>query len=623
MTSSIVERIRIALPGYEIGGEIARGGFGVVLFGTHRQLQRKVAIKLLPAEVAHDADMRHRFAAEARVMAGIDHPHVVPVYDYTENEDLCLFVMEYLPAGTVLDRFTKTGFLPGSAIGVALACASALEAAHSQGVLHRDVKPANLMFGANGTVKLSDFGIAKMISSGDGGMTKPGSVIGTAWYMAPEQALGKPITAATDIYGLATTLYQLLCGKLPFPSEGGSEAIYMMHAYGQPTPLTEVAPQIPPPLADVVMRGLANDPLRRWRSAEEFGVALAASATRCWGPNWLAQAGVPVLGNESIRAATAAISHPVAMAAPWPSDPPAAAVTMAAPWPSNPPAVRPSRPQNTGPVGDGESSPRVPYIVAGALAAATIVLALIGLGSPPRGGDLQPGTVTIAGVDPVTVDEVEIDMTKPIEVTVEGVKGDSAALAQNVLGITVGDHGAPLSTEGPSLTAELDPPNPYIVAGSTTGELRLKDGDDTTASYRFGMRSTQSALTTALAGGVVFLALFALAYIESYTRTLRRGRHDMSARFGLPIATAIFAVAIVGAVWIAVGREPTVATMLSCAFIGAAAGVSVTIGAVRHGAINRNRRGPRTPRPTDPRAQRSTNPRSPRPANQQTPRPTK
>jgi serine/threonine-protein kinase len=580
MSESAVDRVRIALPGYEIGGEIARGGFGVVLFGTHLGLQRKVAIKLLPTEVAHEEGVRHRFAAEARLMAGIDHPHVVPVYDYVENEDVCLFVMEYLPNGTVLDRFTSHGFDPGSAIGVALACASALEAAHSNGVLHRDVKPANLMFTANGTVKLSDFGIAKL-ASGDGVKTRAGYVLGTALYIAPEQVLGNPITPATDIYGLATTLYQLLSGTLPFPTDVDSTTTYIMHAHGRPTPLTRVAPKVPSPLADVVMRGLATDPSNRWRTAEEFGVALAAAATRCWGRNWLAQAGVPVLGNDSIKAATAAISSPAVGATPWPAAP-----------------TVPSRPR--GAVVDGDStSPRVPYIVAGVLGLAAIVLALIGLGSPPRGGDLQPGMVTIAGIDPVTAEDVEIDMTNPIDVTVAGVPGDAVALAENVLGGTIGNNDAPLISDEGRLTAELEPPNPYIVAGRMTGELRISDGSDTTASFRFGMRSTQSAATTAFAGGVLFLALFAIAYIESFTRTLRRGRNQISARVGLPIAAGALAVAMVGAIWIVVGREPTAATLVSCALIGAAAGASATIAAVRHGVMNnRNRRSQRTPRPS-------------------------
>ncbi len=608
MTSDVVDLVRNALPSYKVEGEIARGGFGVVLFGTHQSLQRKVAIKLLPAEVANDPVIRHRFAAEARLMAGIDHPHIVRVHDYVENENVCLFVMEYLSAGTVLDRFTSKGFDPTTAIGVALACASALEEAHSHGFLHRDVKPANLMFAANGTVKLSDFGIAKIIGGETGGKTKAGDVIGTAWYIAPEQVLGTEITPATDIYALSTTLYQLLAGTLPFPTQAESMAIYAMHAYGQPTPLLSVKPNLPAEVAEVVMRGLETDPRRRWRTAEEFGVALASAATHCWGPNWLAQAGVPVLGNESIKAATAAISSPAVGSISWTSAP-----TV---------QIRPGPGRN---VVDGDAaSPKVPYIIAGALGVLAILLALIGLGSPPRGGDLKPGTVTIAGVDPVTAGEVKIDMSKPIEVTATGDQGDTAALSQNVLGVSIGDHDAPLVAEGPTSTAELEPPNPYILAGSTTAELRVMNGDDTTASFRFGVRSTQSAFTTAFAGAVLFLALFAVAYIESFTRMLRRGRNQMSAKIGIPIAAAVLAVALVGAIWVVVGREPTIATLIGCALIGAGAGVSGSIAAVRQGVLNnRMRRSQRTPRPSGQRTPRPPAQRTPRPTVKETPRPTK
>ncbi len=613
MSSELVERIRTALPGYEIGAEIARGGFGVVLFGTHLRLQRKVAIKVLPDEVAHEEDVRHRFAAEARIMAEIDHQHVVRIHDYIEDENLCLFVMEYLPGGTVLSRFNSESFDATAAIAVALACASALEAAHAVGIQHRDVKPANLLFAENGTVKLADFGIAKIVG-GDGSKTRAGEIVGTAWYIAPEQVLGTKITPATDIYALCTVLYQLLTGMLPFPPNDEAHSIFLMHAFGKPIPLRSVASKIPPPIADVVMRGLATDPKNRWHSAEQFGVALATATTQCWGPNWLSQSGIPVLGNESIKAAIAGISSPPAMSA--------------GPWSPAPPAPRPQR--AGGALVDGEvASPRMPWIVAGVLAVAAIVLALVGLGSPARGGDLKPGTVTIAGVDPVTAGDVEIDMTKPIPVTVKGISGDETALTQHVLGIPVSTNDAPLAAEGPGLTAELNPPNPYLLAGQMSGELRITKGDNTTASLRFGMRSTQSAATTAFAAGVVFLALFAVAYIESYTRTLRRGLNQMSARVGLPIASAVLAVAMVGAVWILVGREPTVATLIVCAVIGAAAGVSATLAVMRHGEVNRNRRMQRTPRPAKvsgrtPRPTKMTG-GTPRPARVSggTPRPTK
>jgi serine/threonine-protein kinase len=583
MSSNMVDRVRAALPGYEIGDVIGRGGCGVVLGGIHLQLQRKVAIKQIPAESAEDLDARRRFIAEARIMASINHPHVVPVYDYVENDDVCLLVMEYLPAGTVLSRFSSQGFDAASAVAVSLACASALEAAHSKGVLHRDVKPANLMFDENGTVKLTDFGIAKNFGSEGGLQTQTGMVLGTWCYISPEQVRGHPVSPATDIYALSTMLYQLLSGVLPFPPCEDPVATLFMHASDQPIPLTKAKPDIPTPIADVVMRGLATEPKDRWSSAEAFGVALAAAATHCWGPNWLAQAGIPVVGNESITAASAAISSP----------------PMLSPIPWSPPPATPPEARTTGgTVLNGElASPKVPLIATAVLALVTIALAIIGLGAPQRGGDLKPGMVTIAGVDPVTSDEVQIDMTKPIPVTVTGIPGDNASLSLNVLGFELGNHDAPLAgSGGPNSTAELpDPLHPLIVAGRMSGELRISDGATTTATYHLGIRSTQSATTTGVAAGVVFLALFALAYLESYARTLRRGRNKVSATVGLPLAAALLAVSIVGAVWVLMGREPTVATLFGCAAVGAAAGVGGVIAATRQGRVNRYRRAHRTP----------------------------
>lgn len=237
------QRIRHALPNYDIGGQIGRGGCGVVLAGTHRALRRPVAIKQIPTQFVEDVEARRRFDAEARLLATIDHPHVVPVYDYVEDGDLCLLVMEYLSGGSVAERFAAEGFDAGSAMAVTLSCAAALEAAHRRGVLHRDVKPANLMFSANGTVKLADFGIAKIVGGDDTLMTKAGEVIGTPSYIAPEQARGQELSPATDVYALATMLYQLLSGVLPYPPTGDSIATLFMHAFEDPMPLQDNAPQ--------------------------------------------------------------------------------------------------------------------------------------------------------------------------------------------------------------------------------------------------------------------------------------------------------------------------------------------------------------------------------------------
>jgi serine/threonine-protein kinase len=293
-----------ALPAYEVGGELGQGGFGVVVSGRHRQLDREVAIKQLPVALAADPAVRRRFTAEARVLASLDHPHVVPVFDFVEREGLCLLVMELLPGGTLHDRATAAGgFTAPHAVAVSLACASGLSAAHHRGVLHRDVKPDNMLFAASGAIKVTDFGIAKVIGGPETVMTRAGDVLGTPAYIAPEQVRGGGLSPATDVYALATMLYELLAGTLPFASDGGDMALLFKHAYEAPVPLGESAPAVPGPVAAVVMRALATEPAERFESAESFGVALAQASALAWGPGWLAEQDVPLMGAGAITSA--------------------------------------------------------------------------------------------------------------------------------------------------------------------------------------------------------------------------------------------------------------------------------------------------------------------------------
>jgi serine/threonine-protein kinase len=358
------------------------------------------------------------------------------------------------------------------------------------------------------------------------------------------------------------------------------------HVVDKPIPLASIASKVPSPIADVVMRGLATDPSERWTTAEEFGVALADAATASWNTDWLARSDIPFMGNDvPTSSGSAALHFPTTTGSRGPSTPESTVVKP----------VQPLSRTGGNVVGSDFRSPRVPYVVAAVLAIAAGIVAFIGLGAPARGGDLKPGMVTIAGVDPVTAAEVPIDMTQPIPVTVAGIPGDTAGMSLNILGFSLGNHDAPLAARGPGLEAAIpDPLNPYIVAGRLSGELRIGNGDGGTVSYHFGIRSTQPATTTALAVGVVFLALFALAYTESYTRTLRSGRSEVSAWVGLPVATATLAVAVVGGAWVLAGREPTVTTLVTCAAIGAAAGFSAGRGAIRRGQLNRYRRSHRS-----------------------------
>src|SRR5215471_2045141 len=157
------DRVAEALPGYDVGEELGRGAWGIVLRGEHRRLGRPVAIKELPRAFAADLAVQRRFASEAHLLAGLDHPHVVRVYDYVEKDDLCLLVMELLPGGTVRDRLSAGDMAPEAACGIALATCVGLDYAHSRGILHRDIKPENLLFGTADQLKVSDFGIARVL----------------------------------------------------------------------------------------------------------------------------------------------------------------------------------------------------------------------------------------------------------------------------------------------------------------------------------------------------------------------------------------------------------------------------------------------------------------------------
>ena len=291
------ELLSSVLPAYEIGGELGQGGMGVVVSGQHRQLGRRVAIKQLPEAFAADPGVRRRFTAEAQVLASLDHPHVVPVYDFVEREGICLLVMELLPGGTLRSRVAGGGCTAPYAVAVSLACLSGLSAAHRRGILHRDVKPENMLFAASGVLKVTDFGIAKVIGGPGTVLTRVGNVVGTPAYIAPEQVRGGKLSPATDVYALATMLYELLAGVLPFSieTEGEDLALLFKHAYEKPVPLRDVAPGVPDPVAAVVMRGLATEPADRFETAEAFGAALAEAATQAWGPGWLAAEQVPIM----------------------------------------------------------------------------------------------------------------------------------------------------------------------------------------------------------------------------------------------------------------------------------------------------------------------------------------
>ncbi|GAB95377.1 serine/threonine-protein kinase [Kineosphaera limosa] len=255
---------------YTLGDRIAVGGMGEVWRATDGVLGRTVAMKLLSPSLAEQPGFIRRFREEARNTAMLQHPNIAAVYDYGEDAGASWLVMELVEGEPLSTIIREEGPIePRRAASIVAQAASALQAAHDAGVIHRDVKPANILVRPDGQVKLTDFGIARAVDAAP--ITRTGEVMGTAQYISPEQATGKPAGPASDIYSLGVVAHEMLSGTRPF-DEGSPVATAMAHIHNDPPPLPDGVGQ---PLAGVVMASLAKDPGNRPPSA-----AVVASALR-------------------------------------------------------------------------------------------------------------------------------------------------------------------------------------------------------------------------------------------------------------------------------------------------------------------------------------------------------
>jgi serine/threonine-protein kinase len=262
---------------YTIEGEIGRGGMGVVYRARDERLQRRVAIKVLPPELAFQQDIRERFTREAQTAARLSHPHIVPIHSVGEGQGLVYFVMGYVDGESVAARIRRRGRLPVEEVRrIMKETADALSAAHSFSVIHRDIKPDNILLeGTRGRVMVTDFGIAKALSTTSGAtLTGIGVAIGTPAFMSPEQAAGeRNIDGRSDLYSLGIVAYQMLCGSLPFSAP--SVAGILMKQITEPAPDIRIArPDAPEDLALAIARCLEKDPENRWPTADALRRAL-------------------------------------------------------------------------------------------------------------------------------------------------------------------------------------------------------------------------------------------------------------------------------------------------------------------------------------------------------------
>ncbi|MCW7944492.1 serine/threonine protein kinase [Streptomyces hygroscopicus] len=257
---------------YELQELLGRGAMGEVWRARDQLLGRPVAVKLLHAEEAADAD---RFRLEAQIAARLNHPNVVGMYDFGSHHDQPHLVMELVDGWNLAQERSLRGALPpAEAAAITAQAATGLSAAHQQGVVHRDVKPANVMLTTDRTVKITDFGIARFAEEAASSPSATGKIIGTADYLPPERALGRPAQPASDVYSLGCVLYELLTGRPPF-SGATSRAVVQQHVSATPASPDHLRPGIPQPLSDYVLHMLAKDPARR-PTAEQAAAWLAA-----------------------------------------------------------------------------------------------------------------------------------------------------------------------------------------------------------------------------------------------------------------------------------------------------------------------------------------------------------
>jgi serine/threonine-protein kinase len=285
---------------YRVERTLGRGGMATVFLAEDLELARSVAVKVLDGGFDGNGDLGERFRREARTAASLQHPHVVSVYDAGEEDGQLYIVMECVTGEGLDSLLTREGRLdPGQVLRLADQAAAGLGYAHAAGVVHRDVKPANLLLREDGVLKVTDFGIARAAADEVTKLTQAGTILGTAAYLAPEQARGEPAEAPADVFALGVVLYEALTGRVPWPVEG----IASLAELGRKPPpqLGSLAEDVPPRLEAAVTHALAHDPADRPPDAEalrrELGGAVETGATRAM-PG-AAPAGVDVPGPDA------------------------------------------------------------------------------------------------------------------------------------------------------------------------------------------------------------------------------------------------------------------------------------------------------------------------------------
>ncbi|CAN5607996.1 N/A [soil metagenome] len=421
---------------YRLEDTLGSGGMADVYLAHDDILDRTLALKVLSTRYADDEEFIERFRREAQNAASLAHPNIVSIYDRGETEDGTYYIaMEYLPGGTLKDRIVKRGPLPArTAAAVALQISEALKCAHESDVVHRDIKPHNILITESGDIKVTDFGIARAASSST--MTKTGSILGTAHYLSPEQALGEPVRPQSDLYSLGVVLYEMLTGELPYDAETPI-GIAMKHVSGELRPPIELDPSIPAGINAVVMRLLARNPDERYADA----AALSADLERV------------SAGLEPERAGTQEMTRIM------------------------PPAAPPQPPRKVQ-KDDGEGFRKFLPLLLLALLALILLSGLVWAGSSLLGGDggsndpSSPAMIQVPDLEGKALDEARQDVGENFEITEDGQensrRAENTILSQDPGPGGQGEKGSEIGVTVASGQNEVP-----SVEGSTPAEARV------------------------------------------------------------------------------------------------------------------------------------------------------
>ncbi len=439
------------LGSYQILEQIGQGGMATIFKAYQPSMDRYVAVKILPSHFTQDETFVARFTQEARTLARLEHPHILPVHNYGEQEGITYLVMRYIDAGTLKDLTDRQGPLDlDVVVRIFGQIGRALGYAHSQGVIHRDIKPSNVLIDDRGDAFLTDFGIAKLVA-GTSQFTASGALVGTPSYMAPEQGMGQPIDHRCDIYAMGVMLYEVVTGKVPFEAETPL-AVLLKHISDPLPPPRLIKPDLPEAVERVILKAMAKPPEDRFQTAEEMVDALQKAV-----------AGVP----SEIVLTVPAVTHPAAVPArPAPETPaslPGEAAPVVTPTPQPPPAIKGRQ---------GRSWLPIAGIAAGLVV--IVIAALLILSN--LGGDTE-----------APPDTEEPDIAGPAATT---APSDTSGLSAVVTGQSVGDW---TNYTNGNFVRVLARQGRYLWAGGGGGLVRwdLNDGSYTKYGIADGLPSNQ------------------------------------------------------------------------------------------------------------------------------------